>query len=290
MIRGRGITLGGGGNAIVVTVDSGATVYATNGTKTISGVAVDGVAKLKVKAGTWTVWAELNGDTTSEVEVAVVDDYKMELGFSLPLSSLAEGTLIQIKENGSGVPFYVAKHNYESGLNGAGRTLVARKECTQKMAWGTGKNAYAGLTLDNWLNNTYKPTLDSAVQKLIGTTTFYYTYGVKENKIITLIRSVFIPSLAEYGFTASGYNTEGSALPIAYTLQVGTINGTACAQWTRTPYTGGNTQVAYLTTNHSYSGSVSSDPFAGARPIFTLPSTAMVNPNPNADGSYTLIV
>ena len=38
------------------------------------------------------------------------------------LGDLEPGTLISINENGVTVPFYVAKHDYESDLNGAGRT------------------------------------------------------------------------------------------------------------------------------------------------------------------------
>ena len=45
----------------------------------------------------------------------------------IPLSDYAEGDLIKLNEGGSPVDFYVAKHDYESSLNGAGRTLVDRK-------------------------------------------------------------------------------------------------------------------------------------------------------------------
>ena len=45
------------------------------------------------------------------------------------LGNKATGSIIKIKENGTLVDFYVAKHDYESGLNGTGRTLVVRKDC-----------------------------------------------------------------------------------------------------------------------------------------------------------------
>ena len=48
---------------------------------------------------------------------------------SIPFSELTTGTILYINESGSPVPFYVAKHDYESGLNGAGRTLGVRKDC-----------------------------------------------------------------------------------------------------------------------------------------------------------------
>ena len=47
----------------------------------------------------------------------------------IPLSTITPGAILYLNESGSPVPFYIAKHDYESGLNGAGRTLIVRKEC-----------------------------------------------------------------------------------------------------------------------------------------------------------------
>ena len=41
------------------------------------------------------------------------------------LGNIDEGTIITLNESASPVEFYVAKQDYESGLNGAGRTLPA---------------------------------------------------------------------------------------------------------------------------------------------------------------------
>lgn len=43
------------------------------------------------------------------------------------LGSKAVMSTVKLKENGTLVEFYVAKHDYESGLNGSGRTLIVRK-------------------------------------------------------------------------------------------------------------------------------------------------------------------
>ena len=59
------------------------------------------------------------------------------------LSDYAEGNIVKIPENGVPVEFYVAKHNYESELNGSGRTLVVRKDCYDSRVWDSGNiNAY----------------------------------------------------------------------------------------------------------------------------------------------------
>ena len=57
-ILGNPITLGGGGLELVANVDTGATVTATLGSKTVTGVSVGGQARLKIpNEGKWTVSA-----------------------------------------------------------------------------------------------------------------------------------------------------------------------------------------------------------------------------------------
>ena len=81
------------------------------------------------------------------------------------LGNKAVGSIIQLKENGSLVSFYVAKHNYENSLNGMGRTLVVRKDCYDTRAWHSSNvNAYASSSIDSWLNSTYKNLLDADIR------------------------------------------------------------------------------------------------------------------------------
>ena len=90
------------------------------------------------------------------------------------LSNISEGSIVKIKENGIHVDFYVAKHNYESALNGTGRTLLVRKDCYNTRAWDSNNvNAYAASTIDAWLNADYTAMLDAEVRNKIGTTTFW---------------------------------------------------------------------------------------------------------------------
>ena len=58
-----------------------------------------------------------------------------DIKFATPIAALDEGSIIKINENGSPVEFYIAKHNYESALNGLGRTLVVRKDCYSTRKW-----------------------------------------------------------------------------------------------------------------------------------------------------------
>ena len=204
----------------------------------------------------------------------------------IPLSSVTPGAILYLNESGSPVPFYIAKHDYESGLNGAGRTLIVRKDCYDMRAFSSSNNAYANSSLDSWLCSTYLQMLTSKTQALIGTTKFYYTPGNGNTTVTTLQRAVFQLSLTELGKSARFANTEGSAIPIASTLQIAYRNGSAVYQWTRTPSTSNAVNVCYLWPDGGYAGQRYSQSY-GSRPAFTLPATTAVVAN--ADGTYSLV-
>ena len=210
------------------------------------------------------------------------------------LGNKSVGSIVKLKENGVLVDFYVAKHDYENGLNGSGRTLVVRKDCYDTRQWHTSNvNAYATSAIDTWLNSTYKNLLDADIRGVIGTTKIKYTPGNGNTTVGTLERAIFLLSVTELGRSASYANTEGTALSIASSLQIAYLNGSAVVQWTRSPYTNGTVSAYYLYTL----GDVSYDRCYGAygsRPAFTLPSTlsvsddgsVSVNTAPTISGSY----
>lgn len=202
---------------------------------------------------------------------------------STKLANKAVGSIIKLKESGTLVEFYVAKHDYENGLNGNGRTLIVRKDCYDMRAFSSSNNAYANSSLDSWLCNTYLKLLDADIQAAIGTTKFYYTPGNGNTTVTTLQRAVFQLSLTELGKTASYANTEGSALPIASTLQIAYRNGSACVQWTRTPGTYGTGVVCCLGADGGVGYNYCRNSY-GSRPAFTLPSTLSVSD----DGSVSV--
>ena len=193
------------------------------------------------------------------------------------LGNKATGSIIKLKENGTLVDFYVAKHDYESGLNGAGRTLVVRKDCYDKRAWDSGNvNAYASSDLDAWFNSTYKNMLEATIRSLIGTTKIRYTPGNGNTTVGTLERSVFALSLTELGESHTYANVEGSALPIASTLKIAYLNGSATTQWTRSPNTGSTGSAWWLSSNGDINYNYCSNS-RGSRPAFTLPSNLYVS-------------
>lgn len=210
------------------------------------------------------------------------------------LGNKSVGSIVKLKENGVLVDFYVAKHDYENGLNGSGRTLVVRKDCYDTRQWHTSNvNAYATSAIDTWLNSTYKNLLDADIRGVIGTTKIKYTPGNGNTTVGTLERAIFLLSVTELGRSASYANTEGTALSIASSLQIAYLNGSAVVQWTRSPYTIGTSYACCLNTgggvNYYYCYNTN-----GSRPAFTLPSTlsvsddgsVSVNTAPTISGSY----
>lgn len=196
------------------------------------------------------------------------------------LGAVAEGSIVYLNESGVAVPFYVAKHNYESALNGDGRTLLVRKDAYGKQVWDTGDvNTYSGSDIDNFFNNTYLNLLDSFVQEdaSVGTT-FYYCPGNGNNSITTLKRTVFALSITELGHAHEYAPVDGTQLGIRETLKIATNNGTAVMQWTRSPdIRSGQTERAWhlsntgsyrsISANYGNSGTVAG---GWSRPALTL--------------------
>ena len=210
------------------------------------------------------------------------------------LGNKSVGSIVKLKENGVLVDFYVAKHDYENGLNGSGRTLVVRKDCYDTRQWHTSNvNAYATSAIDTWLNSTYKNLLDADIRGVIGTTKIKYTPGNGNTTVGTLERAIFLLSVTELGRSTSYANTEGTALSIASSLQIAYLNGSAVVQWTRSPITDNTNYAYYLRTSGDVNYYDCSDTH-GSRPAFTLPSTlsvsddgsVSVNTAPTISGSY----
>lgn len=203
-----------------------------------------------------------------------------------PLSDLAEGTLIKIQENGSPVEFYLAKHNYEEGLNGAGRELVVRKGNSNQIQWTQDGNlTYNGSSIDIYFNGSYLSMFSVNVQNMMGNTKFYANTYVKGNEILE--RKVFTPSMSEYGLQFDGgFDVEKDGTQISL-LSTSSVRTTGNAYYTRSF---GYTTVATNQWRVNLIGIILSNGRHGSsypgssnytRPCFTLPSTALVDSNLN---------
>ena len=193
------------------------------------------------------------------------------------LGSKAVDSIVKIRENGTLVEFRVVKHNYESGLNGSGRTLVARKGFAGTHIWHSASSGSSGTTdysksdLDAWLNDTYKNRFDENIQSAMGTTKFNYAPGMGDRTLKTLARAVFILSVVELGQNSGTVGVaDGTVLSIASTLKSG-------RQWTRTGATASSTyrNAWYVRDDGTFAIALVTGNY-NVRPAFTLPSKLTV--------------
>ena len=92
--------------SLVVSVTSGAAVTATKGSKTVNGTAAGGSCVLSLpEAGTWSVKATLNGQTSDTKSVSVVDSYAVALTFfSATITvNVDSGASVTLKKGGTTV-------------------------------------------------------------------------------------------------------------------------------------------------------------------------------------------
>ena len=117
-ILGNPITLGGGGLELVANVADGATVTATLGSKTVTGVSVGGQARLKIpQEGKWTVSA------TSGVLVSVPQEISVPatVDIALVLDELNDNSwaaIKQVSDANMGANFWSVGDCKEVTLNG----------------------------------------------------------------------------------------------------------------------------------------------------------------------------
>lgn len=301
------IRVGGGGaglNVLTVAVESGAVVTARSGTKVVTATSVDGIAVLKLQAGTWALVATKDGQT-AEDSIIILDEYPVDVSFGLPLSDLAVGALIKTNLNGAGWNFRIVHQGlpssmYDASCNG---TWVLMNDIYEKRQWHSSNvNSYKASTIHSYLNSTFLSLFDAKVQSLIKQVKIPIVNGTGSSGNIWsgpngLSVKIFLLSGYEVGWTrgnSSYFPIDGACLSyfsgtaLTDSKRIANLNGSAARWWLRSPYTGGDIQALEVSTggtwnirNCSMSG--------GNRPTLILPSDAMYNPTPNADGSYTLI-
>ena len=117
-IIGNPITLGGGGLELVANVDTGATVTATLGSKTVTGVSVDGQARLKIpQEGKWTVSAASGALVSTPYEVIVPATVDIAL-VKQELNDNSWAAIKQVSDANMGANFWSVGDCKEITMNG----------------------------------------------------------------------------------------------------------------------------------------------------------------------------
>lgn len=155
---------------------------------------------------------------------------------------------VYLMEDGAKVKFYMLVHNYESNLNGKGRTLFCRESPATSGIHTTGDtNDYRvnDNDEDTWYKNTYVNKFSDEVQNWIGTTKYIgqYAYLYYDRNNISALEtrlakdtyeSSFFPiSAAEVGVSSF---SDGSALSSAAISRISSIQTRyGSGIWTRSP-------------------------------------------------------
>lgn len=129
---------------LVVTVSAGATVTATNGSKTISGTADStGVCTLTVpETGTWSVSATLGGQTSDTKTVSITDSYALTLSFvSSTLNNNEWSAIKSVSDAGQGANYWSIGDRKEVTLNGTVGHLTLSNYTTYAFIIGFNHNA-----------------------------------------------------------------------------------------------------------------------------------------------------
>ena len=133
---------------IIVTVKSGATVTATKGSLSVSGTSVNGTCTLIVpEAGTWSVSATLDGETSDTKSVSITDSYAVALTFSFVVSPTLNDNewevIKSVSDKGQGANYWSIGDRKEITLNGTVGTLTLSNYTTYVFIIGFNHNASA---------------------------------------------------------------------------------------------------------------------------------------------------
>lgn len=224
----------------------------------------------------------------------------------MQIKNLAIGDgFVYLMEGSTKVKFYALSHNYESRLNGKGRTLFCRESPAGSGTHTT--SAKEGYRVDSnnedaWYKNTYVNKFSGEVRKLIGMTKYigqyvHMTYtqsgnptGNAEIDSETYESSFFPLSTAEVALRAFA---DGSALSSAAISRIASIQTRyGSGIWTRSPsrvLTGTNStgSTKYYYANSQYISGASGSSLSTAEgtpgssygylPCFTLPETLYID-------------
>lgn len=189
---------------IIVSVTSGATVTATKGSLSVSGTSVDGTCTLIVpEAGTWSVKATLNGQTSDTKSVTFMDSYTTSLTFFsavITIHTEADTEVTLVKPSGGSLTTYTGTGKVEFAVTETGTyTVEATKNGqtvsdTVNVVSGTTSYSLTLSFVSAVLNNNDWATIKSVSDKGEGAN--YWSIG--DRKAVTLNGTVGALTLSNF--------------------------------------------------------------------------------------------
>ncbi len=203
--------------SLVVSVTTGAAVTATKSGKTVTGMAAGGSCTLKLpEAGTWSVSATLNGQTSNTQSVSVKDSYAVTLTFFSATITVTvdSGASVALKKNGTTIQTKTSTGTAVFTVTETGTYTVEATKSSQTVS-GTvnvvsGTTSYA-LTL-SFISSTLNDNDWSVIQSVsdAGKGASYWSIG--DRKAITLngtVGALTLSSVTTYAFII-GFNHNSS--------------------------------------------------------------------------------
>lgn len=204
--------------SLVVSVTTGAAVTATKSGKTVTGTAAGGSCTLKLpEAGTWSVSATLNGQTSNTQSVSVKDSYAVTLTFFSATITVTvdSGASVALKKNGTTIQTKTSTGTAVFTVTETDTYTVEATKSSQTVS-GTvnvvsGTTSYA-LTL-SFVSSTLNDNDWSVIQSVsdAGKGASYWSIG--DRKAITLngtVGALTLSSVTTYAFII-GFNHNSSA-------------------------------------------------------------------------------
>lgn len=251
---------------IIVTVASGATVTATKGSLSVSGTSVNGTCTLIVpEAGTWSVSATLDWQTSGTQNVSVVDSYTVALSFlednfadndwtsiiaachsgSVP-SAWVVGNSKTMTINGASYQIDIIGKNHDTYTAGGKAPLTFQlHDCYADKKDMNSSDTNNGGWTSCAMRSTHLPAIlalmPTEVQNGIREVNKLTSAGNKSSTINTTADKLFLLSEVEiFGSTPNSAAGEGTQYDYykAGNSKVKKLNGSAATWWDRSPYDG----------------------------------------------------
>lgn len=216
----------------------------------------------------------------------------------MQIKDLAIGDgFVYLMEGNSKVKFYVLAHNYESVLNGNGRTLFCRESPATSGQRGIKDTSNTGdwtKCLEYaWYTNTYLNKFTTTVKAWLGKTNYYCQYvgkdgdnyvGTRFDRPFSTSSAIFALSVAE---VASSSRADGTLLSSNARTRLGKIYSNTCwlrsggKSYTYTHNDSNGDRTTYwangLYIDSSFSVAEAYKAFIGYLPCFTLPETLYID-------------
>ena len=217
-----------------------------------------------------------------------------------PVSELAVGTLVKIKENGSPVEYMVVHQGlpssrYDESCNGC---WLLRKDIYTERVWDSGPmNDYKRSNIRSYLNGTFLNLFDNGIKNAIKQVKIPYVNGNGSGGSVAsgangLSCKIFLLSGYELGWTTrdhSYFPRDGAKLSYfssgtgsaANNKRIANYNGSAASWWLRSPNTSGNTGSVWSVDSSGDCYNWYSNITYGVRPALVLDSSAVVDTDLN---------